>query len=324
MSSYGFGGRLTAAFPSQINVDPTELCNLACTHCPHPAFKASPHYAGRTLDPALNRKLVDEVATDGRGVAQHIRYSSEGEPLLHTGIFDMVADAVARSGATVSLTTNGTLLNDQRARRLLDTGVHLVDISIDAVDADTYARIRVRGDLGVTRANVRRLIALRRQRAALTRVVVSFIEQPQNAAERDAFVAYWRSQGVDDVVVRRQHSAGGSVIPVAALLRGRATAAPRRPCLYPWERIVLTPRGELAFCPQDWEHASAIADFRTTSIAAAWQSAPYRALRHAHLTDEFAEHPFCGRCPDWAQTRWPFEGRSYADLTREVAARGAA
>ena len=43
----------------------------------------------------------------------------------------------------------------------------------------------------------------------------------------------------------------------------------------------------------------------------------YRALREAHLTGNFCDHQFCGQCPDWQQTRWPGEGRSYADMIEE-------
>jgi len=82
-ASYGFGGRLTDGFPSQVIVDVTEVCNLECIHCPHPEFKKSEYYATRYLDPALNAKIVDEVKERGVGQTQYIRYSSEGEPLVH-------------------------------------------------------------------------------------------------------------------------------------------------------------------------------------------------------------------------------------------------
>ena len=79
---YGFYDRLKAEFPSQINVDLTEVCNLACIHCPHPIFKTTAHYGARYLDPELNAKMVDEVRQYGKGYTQYIRYSGEGEPLI--------------------------------------------------------------------------------------------------------------------------------------------------------------------------------------------------------------------------------------------------
>ncbi len=316
-SPYKFGGRLSAAFPSQVIIDVTELCNLACTHCPHPDFKKSAHYAGRLLDPALVAKAVGEVAESGQGVVQQVRFTSEGEPLLHRAIFDILADAVRRSGTFVSLTTNGVLLTDDRIDRLLATGIHLVDISVDAFTSETYARIRVRGDLAVTRANIERLIARVRASGSSTRVVVSYIEQPENAAETEAFERFWRGAGAHDVAIRRLHSAAGAVIAVADVLRRQTTVA-RRPCVYPWERIVLTPRGTLAFCPADWTHGSTLADYRSTTIAELWGSLRYADLRRAHLTDDYRAHAFCGQCPDWQETRWPNEGASYATLVQRL------
>jgi len=311
---YAFGGPLSSRFPSQVIIDVTELCNLACTHCPHPAFKRSVHYAGRQLDPVLCAKAIGEVAAQDAGIVLQVRFTSEGEPLLHPGIYSMLADAVARSGTFVSLTTNGVLLTPERIDRLLATGVHMVDVSIDAFTPETYARIRVRGDLRVTAANTERLIARAQDVGGATRVIVSYIEQPENLGETADFDRYWRGAGAADVAIRRLHSAAGAVIPVADVLRRRAGGVDRRPCVYPWERIVLTPRGTLRFCPADWTEGSTLADYRATSIEDLWRSERYAALRAAHLVGDFRAHAFCGQCPDWQETRWPHEGRSYASL----------
>ena len=321
-TTYGFQGRLSPDFPSQLNVDVSEICNLECIHCPHPEFKKSSHYAARLLGPDLNKKIVDEVATDGRGICEYIRYTSEGEPLLHKLVFEMLGYAKKHSGTAVTLTTNGVLLDEKRCQLLLDTGIDLVDISLDAVTPETYAKIRVKGELEVTRGNVQRLLALTKRTGSPTKVVVSYIEQPQNRHETDEFEKFWRAEGADQVVVRRMHSAAGAVSELAEVLRGKVGQIERFPCLYPWERLCLNPRGELQYCPQDWVHGTALFDFRTITIKAAWQSETYRALRDAHLRNDFTKHQFCGQCPDWAGTRWPGEGRSYANLVEEIKNQG--
>jgi MoaA/NifB/PqqE/SkfB family radical SAM enzyme len=314
---YGFVDRLRADFPSQLVVDATEICNLACVHCPHPGFVASEHYGGRALAPELNVKLVEEVKRHGRGITQYIRYASNGEPLAHPQIFEMMEYAVRHSGVTVTLTTNGKLLNPQRTRKLLAIGVHVVDISLDAFSAETYSRIRVGGDLNATRANVLELIKLARQSASCLRVVVSYVEQPENARETHAFESFWKNQGAAYVVIRRLHSGSGVKADLAQERRRSNDALVRRPCLYPWERMVLNARGDLAFCPTDWTHGSALADYRTTTIRETWQGQAYGRLRQAHLRNDYHCHRFCGQCPDWAGTRWPAEGRSYASMIQE-------
>ncbi|MEX5213174.1 MAG: radical SAM protein [Nitrospiraceae bacterium] len=314
---YGFYDRLKAEFPSQIIVDVTEICNLACIHCPHPTFKKSEHYAGRHLDPELNRKMVDEVREHGKGITQYIRYTGEGEPLVHPQGYDMIEYACNYSGVYVTVTTNGTIMNEKRTRQLLNSGVHLVDVSIDAFTPETYAKIRVNGDLMATRANVLKLIDWVRRSRSKTKVVVSYIEQPQNIHETRDFEDYWKDQGADYVVIRRLHSGAGAVGGIANVMRKESGNEARYPCLYPWERIILNPRGELVFCPQDWVHGSSIAEYRTTTMFETWQGEFYRNLREAHLRNEFSGHKFCGQCPDWKATRWPDEGRSYADMVQE-------
>lgn len=314
MTTYGFGGRFSAAFPSQVIIDVTELCNLSCTHCPHPAFKQSEHYAGRTLSAELSAKAVTEVATAGRGLVEYVRFASDGEPMLHKGLYAMLSDAVTRSGTFVSLTTNGTLLTPSRIEQLIETGVNLVDISIDAFSPETYSAIRVRGDLNVTRANTERLIQRVRETGSSMRIAVSYIEQPNNAHETADFERYWHDAGAHSVAIRRLHSASGAVISVADVMRKKVATQERRPCVYPWERVVVTPRATLAFCPSDWTGGSSLVDYNTTTIAELWKGRPYDSLRLAHLTNDYTAHSFCGQCPDWQETRWPGEGATYATL----------
>ena len=320
-TNYGFGARLAEEFPSQIIVDVTEVCNLACVHCPHPVFKLSPHYGARYLEPELNARMVDEVSEHGKGRTQYIRYTGEGEPLIHPGGYDMLDYAVRNSGVFVTLTTNGTIMNEKRTQKLIESGIHMVDISIDAFTPETYAKIRRGGDLNVTRANILSLIRWVKESRAKTKVVVSFIEQPENLSEAAQFERFWTEEGADSVVLRRLHSGAGAVVKIADIKRKAAQNIKRYPCLYPWERILLNARGFLAFCPQDWINGSAVVQYRDTTIRDTWRGEFYRKLRAAHLSNDFAGHTFCGQCPDWQETRWPGQGASYADLVQKMSAK---
>jgi dTDP-4-amino-4,6-dideoxygalactose transaminase/MoaA/NifB/PqqE/SkfB family radical SAM enzyme len=317
---YGFGGKLTEAFPSQILMDVSEICNLSCVHCPHPEFKVSEHYGRRLLDPELNDKLVEEVREHGVGQTQYIRYASNGEPFTHPHLVRMLDVAARRSGVPVTLTTNGTLLTPARVEAIIDSGISLVDISIDAITPETYAAVRVGGKLRNVERNVQSLIDLARQKGARTKVVVSFVEQPANQHEAARFDAVWRERGADQVVIRRLHSCSGAKEALAAERRVTVAAESRRPCLYPWERIGLNAAGQLFFCPSDWVHGSVIGDFRNMTIFDAWHGEFYQSLRRAHLENEYSSHPFCGQCPDWEATRWPHQGRRYADMIQDFEA----
>lgn len=314
---YGFYDRLKADFPSQVIVDTTEVCNLACIHCPHPTFKKSEFYSARYLEPELNAKMIDEVA-NYRSSVQYIRYTSEGEPLVHPQAFDMMRYARDHAGVPITLTTNGKRMPQKFVDQLIDLRLDAIDISIDAFTHETYAKVRVNGNLEVTRGNVQNLIRCNIAAGRPTKIVVSYIEQPENAHETADFRRFWKDEGADYVVVRKLHSAAGAKTDISMRMWSETTANSRRPCVYPWERVVLNPRGFISFCPADWTHGSTMTNFRTTTLAALWQGEQYRKLREAHLTNDFSNHKFCGQCPDWKTTSWPGRGRGYADMVQEL------
>ena len=315
--NYGFFERLSEKFPSQVMVDMTEVCNLACIHCTHPEFKRSTVYGKRMLDPKLNTKMIKEVSTIGRGITKYIRYTSNGEPLVHPKSYNMIQDAVENSHTKVTLTTNGTLLNEKRMSKLLETGLHMIDISTDAASNETYKKIRVGGDLNITQSNILKLLKLRKDVKAKTKIIVSFVEQKENQHEVDDFKKFWDNQDVDEVLIRKLHSNSGSNFG-GEIDENDNTEKKRRPCLYPWERVILNARGKLAFCPTDWYAKSELCSYEDSTIENVWKNSFYQDLRNQHLNCEFS-NKFCKQCPDWKNTSWPFDTKkSYADLVERV------
>ena len=317
MENYSFYGRLDSEFPSQIMVDVTEVCNLKCIHCEHPKFKLSGSYHGYQLDPKLNTKVVDEISKNRTNKTQYIRYTSNGEPLLHKSAYEMIEYAIKNSGIKVTLTTNGTILREKKIRLLLNSGIHLIDISVDAHKDETYKFIRG-GNLKVTKNNVLNLIDIRNSLKCNTKIVLSFIEQKENSSEVNDFYNYWKKLA-DDVLIRRLHSNSGSDIGLLNRFYTDNEKEERRPCLYPWERVVLNAKGMLSFCPTDWYGQSEVADYRKTTIKEVWQNNFYENLRNEHLKNDFVKCKFCKNCPDWKFTKWPnHQGKSYSDLVSRI------
>ncbi|MFA5216561.1 radical SAM/SPASM domain-containing protein [Sulfuricurvum sp.] len=315
---YGFQEHLQAEFPSQIIVDVTQYCNLACIHCPHGEFAKSEVFSGAHLDVELHKKLIDEIATDGLGYCQYIRYTANGETLIHPKIDEILEYACKNSKTKINVTTNGMLLSETKAKKLLDIGIDVFDISIDAFSNEVYSKIRVKGDLNQTKANVLKLIDLIQKYSYKTKVVVSFVEQPFNSHEVKAFESFWKKAGADFVVVRKLHSAGGAKKGIKSKMEEHMGQIERKPCVYPWERLVLTPLGTIGFCPADWKHQSEIADFRQYSIKEIWGGEFMQKLREAHLKNSFCGLDFCQQCPDWLHTKWPGEGRGYIDVMKDL------
>lgn len=316
---YGFQGHLSKEFPSQITIDVTQFCNLSCIHCPHSSFSKSESFSGASLDEDVHKKFIDEVATDGFGYCEYLRYTANGETLIHPKIGNILAYACENSKTKVNVTTNGMLLDEKKIAMLVECGVDAVDISIDAFKEETYSKIRVKGDLNIVRKNVLNLIKAVKNQNSKLKVIVSFVEQPLNQSESVDFKRFWEESGAYYVVIRKLHSAGGFKEQIKGDMQESFKNIQRKPCLYPWERLLLMPTGEVGYCPADWAHQGILGDLKKTTIKEIWQGEAMEKLRQAHLKNDFSNHKFCGQCPDWIYTKWPFEnGKNYADMMRKV------
>ena len=103
----------------------TRRCNLRCRHC-YAAAGCEPT-AGE-LDTAEAKGLLDDLAAYGVPVVLF----SGGEPLLREDLAELVAHA-ADAGLRPVLSTNGTILTRERARRLRDAGLAYVGVSVDGL-----------------------------------------------------------------------------------------------------------------------------------------------------------------------------------------------
>lgn len=311
---YGFYGRLKEEFPSQIIVDLNEACNYSCIHCPQGQMKKDGRITGAKLSKELNKKMVDEVAEYGRGCTQQIRYTADGEPFLHPDIMEILEYAICNSGTMVTVTTNGSLLDEDKTRHLLDIGLGLIDFSLDAYNDDTYAEIRRNGNLEKVRNNVLRMLELRKEINSKTKIIVSFVLQEKNKDEKDAFIKYWEEKGVDKVIIRKLHSAGGSMATIDDVAKNKVY-----PCVYLWERISLNQHGHITYCPTDWDGTRVICDdYSKTTIKEIWTGDLMNEYRRQHLTNSFECNNPCKDCPDRLLTIWPDNGQAaYGDMIND-------
>ena len=112
----------------------TKGCNLRCIHCRATATELLSQN-DLPLTKALN--LIKQVSQS----FLPILVLSGGEPLFRHDIFDLAGYATSL-GMRVALATNGTLVTQQVARRIVDSGVRRVSISLDGADASTHDAFR--------------------------------------------------------------------------------------------------------------------------------------------------------------------------------------
>ncbi len=130
-------GESSSILPNELRMvawEVTRSCNLACVHCR--ASSVCGPYPGE-LDTAECLALLDRIASVGKPVV----ILTGGEPLLREDIF-RIARRGTDKGLRMVLATNGTLVAEETAKKMLDAGIQRVSISIDGVDAKRHDEFR--------------------------------------------------------------------------------------------------------------------------------------------------------------------------------------
>lgn len=130
----------------------TTACNLACVHCRR--LDTALEMSRQDLNEQEAMRLVQSLPETGRPILVF----SGGEPLMRADLFDLAAEA-RRVGLPTALATNGTIMDDRIADRVVSSGFERVSMSFDGPDAGTHDGFR--GIEGAFESTVRGFKALR-------------------------------------------------------------------------------------------------------------------------------------------------------------------
>jgi uncharacterized Fe-S cluster-containing radical SAM superfamily protein len=171
--------------PLRIHLHPSDLCNLRCVMCflDLESGRRRTWYGGPELAELM--PYLEEIKIFG------------GEPFFCETSRALILNPTKPRWTHTSFLTNGTLVTERVIDSLEAVRVGHVDVSLDAADADTYARIRLRGSFDKALAGARRLVALGR-RHALRRFAVygDYVVQERNYRQLDRFLRLCADSGL--------------------------------------------------------------------------------------------------------------------------------
>lgn len=124
-----------------IEVRPNSGCNLSCVFCSVGEGKRSFNATEYLVEADyLIKGLRELVAFKGCDVDVHI--GAQGEPMLYARLEELIANirGIPRV-RTISMVTNGVLLNEKSIKGLARAGLTQLDLSINALSAKTAAEL---------------------------------------------------------------------------------------------------------------------------------------------------------------------------------------
>ncbi|MBN1817590.1 MAG: radical SAM protein [Sedimentisphaerales bacterium] len=161
----------------------TRTCNLQCVHCYNDSGTGKAAHEATT---AQAKAILDDLADFG---VPSVLFSG-GEPMMRQDLFDLIEYAVGRGLRTV-ISTNGTLISEEKAKTIKDLGVSYVGISLDGIGP---INDKFRGVAGAFDWAVR---GIRNCRQAGVRVGLRLTLTRRNAQDVEALFDFFEAEGIE-------------------------------------------------------------------------------------------------------------------------------
>ena len=276
--------------PVTVSIEPTTACNLRCPECPS-GLRAFSRDTGN-LKEDFFRRLTDELHRD----LFYLIFYFQGEPYINPNFLDMVRHAHKRRIFTIT-STNGHFLNDENARRTVESGLDRLIISVDGATQETYEQYRVGGKLEQVLQGARNVVRWKRLlKSRRPHIVFQFLVVRPNEHQIPDIFRLAKEIGVDEVKLKTaqvyDYQHGNPLIPAQdRYARYRRTAdgtwevkhALARQCWKLWHACVITWDGLVVPCCFDKDARHRLGDLKKDGFRSIWQAPAYRDFRRAIL-----------------------------------------
>lgn len=285
--------------PFVVYIDPTNKCNFRCEFCPT-ADKALLRQVGRPAA-IMPLELFKKVVDDLKAFPGKLKLASlykDGEPLMNPHFPEMVrylkqADVAER----IWTKTNGSALSPELNQQLIDAGLDMICISVEATSAAGYLRVaKSRIDYEKFVANIADFHARRQGCEVYIKIADSGLSQ----AEIDKFYADFQPISTFIAVEKLM---GWSLSGVKDFTLGTRPDTydglpftQKQVCAYPFYVLAVNADGSVSLCGNDWAYGTVVGNVKQQSLQEIWHGEALYEFRKTMLENRRREIPACADC----------------------------
>jgi radical SAM protein with 4Fe4S-binding SPASM domain len=266
-------------FPLHLDLESTSECNLRCSFC----------WANEMRDSGghIEREMVQEVLKSGAEFGlRAVKFNLRGEPLMHPEIHELVRDAKQSGLVDVFFNTNGQLLNEEKAVRLIKCGLDRITISCEGSEEEQYKKFRSGADFNAIVGNVRMLQDLKKRFGVENPLVrVQTVRLPEIVPLLGKYLDFWKPLA-DEVCCTDYQDIDDS---------GDFGKYPWA-CPFIFQRMTILWDGTILPCDRDVQMRHPLGNAREVSVHKAWTSGFMLELRDLHKAGMAHKVDMCRTC----------------------------
>ena len=290
--------------PFTISIEPTTACNLRCPECPS-GLRAFTRPTGN-LKADFFRKTIDDLHQN----LLYLIFYFQGEPYINPSFLEMVAYAHQKNIYTIT-STNGHFLDEENARKTVESGLDRLIISVDGTNQETYENYRIGGKLEQVLQGARNMVKWKKKLNASTpHLIFQFLVVKPNEHQIAEVFQLAKEIGINEVKLKSaqlyDYKNGHPLLPEQeqyARYKRQQDGTYRvkhkllNHCWKLWHSCVITWDGLVVPCCFDKDASHRLGDLKKMTLQQSWHSEPYRIFRKQLLKGR-SQIDICTNCTE--------------------------
>ena len=289
---------LETDFPLFLHLELSQICNLRCPSCPIGQPQAHAKYISSEK---MGWNLYQKIILEGEKYdCPSMEPQGTNEPFLDQNLEDYIRFAADHGFIDIMLNTNGTLLTEERARKVLKSGITRLRFSLDAATKETFEKVRLGAKYETTMKNIERFLEIKKQeKFELPVVGVNFCKTKFNEHEEEAFIEKWIDK-VDFFVIQDFQPPDldtnySEYLSSESVFRKNIKESGYN-CQQPWQRVLVRSNGEVCPCCAFFSTELSLGNMKDHNLHELWNSKEMHELRSMHKLGNYGDNPWCKKC----------------------------
>ncbi|MDE2589290.1 MAG: SPASM domain-containing protein [Patescibacteria group bacterium] len=289
-------------YPLHLEIELNYSCNLRCPMCTWSMEKTVEKRSEWFTFENYKKLLTDAVASGTKSV----RLCYVNEPLLRPDLDQFIKCASDLGIVDILITTNGTLLTRDISKKIIESGLTKLNVSLDATTEETYNKVRVGGNFNITIKNILDFLEVRKSlNKKLPKLRVTFVRTKINDHEREAFVNYWKDKadsiGIQNAINpfgdgRFKDPSKKELLIINNKNQNKNEGPNEFHCPEPFKRMTVRDNGDVLGCCSMYAMDLVVGNWKKNTLKDIWNGDKMKELRSIHKSGEYYKNNTCKMC----------------------------
>lgn len=275
--------QVVSEYPLLVDLELASVCNLKCPMCYTITDEFKEKVNAKLMDFGLFKKIIDEIG----GKVPALRLSLRGESTLHPKFIDCIKYAKDKGIKEVSTLTNGSKIDREYFKNMVEAGIDWITISVDGLDEE-YEKIRKPLKFKDTLEKIKNMAQYKKENSLHKPVIKVQSLWPSIKNNPESFYNIFES--ITDLIAFN---------PLIDYLQHDKDIVyiENFSCPQLYQRLVIGADGSAMMCSNDEENDNIIGSANIETIHSIWHGDKLNEVRTLHKKDDgYKTLGVCKRC----------------------------